>query len=186
MKSFKLSAVAALLASFTFAASAMTPVNDEALSQVSGQDGVSIVADLQVNIGSFTYTDSTNTFAMNDIGISGVIAATIDVLDAATFKGVPTAANPAGTNLAGALLSSGVDAANLGQVMHDAATALGYVDQDVIAIAIPKVDNTTGLDITVASMTTGRGAAGTTNSMGGISLANLNLGGTKVWMFGHD
>ncbi|OGB33857.1 MAG: hypothetical protein A3F78_13525 [Burkholderiales bacterium RIFCSPLOWO2_12_FULL_61_40] len=185
MKSFKLSAVAALLASFTFAASAMTPVNDEALSQVSGQDGVSIVADLQVNIGSFTYTDSTNTFAMNDIGISGVIAATIDVLDAATFKGVPTPTS-APSGLAASLLASGVTAGNLEQVMHDAATALGYQDQDVIAIAIPKVDNTTGLDITVASMTTGRGAAGTTNSMGGISLANLNLGGTKVWMFGHD
>lgn len=186
MKSFKLSAVAALLASFTFAASAMTPVSDEALAQVSGQDGVSIVADLQVNIGSFTYTDSTNTFAMNNIGINGVIAATIDVIDAATFKGVPTAANPVPSGLAASLLGSGVTAGNLSQVMTDAALALGYVDQDVIAIAIPKVSNTTGLDITVASMTTGRGASGTTNSMGGISLANLNLGGTKVWMFGHD
>ena len=185
MKSFKLSAVAALLASFTFAASAMTPVSDEALSQVSGQDGVSIVADLQVKIGSFTYTDSGNTFAMNDIGITGVLAATIDVIGSAEFKGLPTAANPTGTNLAAALLSSGVSAANLGQVMTDAASALGYHDQDVIAIAIPKVDNTTGLDITVASMTTGHGASGT-NSMGSITLANLNLGGTKVWMFGHD
>jgi hypothetical protein len=31
-------------------------------------------------------------------------------------------------------------------------------------------------------MTTGNGGA----SMGGIALRNLDIGGTKVWMFGHN
>ncbi|MDP3655193.1 MAG: DUF6160 family protein [Rhodoferax sp.] len=186
MKSFKLSAVAALLASFTFAASAMTPVSDEALSQVSGQDGVSIVADLHVNIGSFTYSDSGNTFAMNDIGIKGVIAATIDVISGADFQGVPTAANPSGTGLFGALTGTGLTNAQAGAVLSAAAPLLGFNGQDVIQIGIPAVSGTNGIDITVASMTTGHGAAGFTNSMGGIALTKLDLAGTKVWMFGHD
>lgn len=181
MKSFKLSAVAALLASFTFAASAMTPVNDEALSQVSGQDGVSIVADLHVNVGSFTYSDSGNTFAMNNIGIKGVLAATIDVISGAEFQGAPSAANPTGTGLFAALTGTGLSSAQAGAVMADAAVKLGFNGQDVIQIGIPAVSGTNGIDISVASMTTGNGGA----SMGGISMAKLDLAGTKVWMFGH-
>lgn len=172
MKSFKLSAVAALLASFTFAASAMTPVNDEALSQVSGQDGVSIVADLHVNIGSFTYSDSGNTFAMNDIGIKGVIAATIDVISGGAFQ----------TAAVGALVGTGMAAPDAAAAMGAAAPLLGFTGQDVIQIGIADVHGTNGISIDVASMTTGHGGA----SMGGISLAKLDLAGTKVWMFGHN
>jgi hypothetical protein len=172
MKTFKLSAAAALLASFAFSASAMTLVNDEGLAQVSGQDGVSIVADLHVGIGSFTYSDSGNTVSFNNIGITGVIAATIDVISGATFQG----------DLAGALMAAGTAPANVPAVLGSAALQLGFTGQDVIQFAIPAVANTGGLNISVASITTGNGGA----SMGGIALSKLDVGGTKVWMFGHN
>lgn len=171
MKSFKLSAVAALLASFTFAASAMTPVNDEALAQVSGQDGVSIVADLHVGIGSFTYSDSGNTFSMNNVGITGVVGATIDVISGTAFQSAAV----------GALMGTGLTQQAATDVLTAAATPLGFTNQDVIQLGIANVQGTNGININVASMTTGQGGA----SMGGIALTKLDLAGTKVWMFGH-
>jgi len=172
MKFFKMSAVAAMLASFAFSASALTPVSDEALSQVAGQDGVSIVADLHVNIGSFTYSDSGNTTSMNNISVSGVLAATIDVISGTQFQG----------DAVGALVGTGMDVASATTAMTAAAPLLGFNGQDVIQIGIPAVAGTNGLNISVASMTTGNGGA----SMGGIALSKLDIGGTKVWMFGHN
>ncbi len=172
MKFFKMSAVAAMLASFAFSASALTPVSDEALSQVAGQDGVSIVADLHVNIGSFTYSDSGATTSMNGISVSGVLAATIDVVSGGSFQ----------TAAVGALVGTGMDVASATAAMTAAAPLLGFNGQDVIQIGIPAVAGTNGLNISVASMTTGNGGA----SMGGIALSKLDIGGTKVWMFGHQ
>lgn len=172
MKFFKMSAVAAMLASFAFSASALTPVNDEALSQVAGQDGVSIVADLHVNIGSFTYSDSGATVSMNGINVNGVLAATIDVITGGDFQ----------TAAVGALVGTGLTVAEASAALTSAAPLLGFTGQDVIQIGIPVVAGANGLNVSVASMTTGNGGA----SMGGIALSKLDLGGTKVWMFGHN
>ncbi len=196
MNAFKFSAVALALAA-SFSASAMTSIADADLSQVSGQDGVSIIADLNINIGSFTYTDNNGTVAAPDnasvsfknIDINGILVATIDVLTNANFRtGVEAAFETQAGVPPGALPQTTKDAlyaslqANTGQV----------AGSDVVQFAFPYVGSTAGSALTllarqasptikVGSITTGNGGA----SFGSISINKLDLQGTRVWIFGH-
>ena len=180
MKTLRFAAVALATASFALSASAMTSIQDTDLAQVSGQEGVSIVAELNINIGSFTHTDDGASTSMNNIDIKGMLIATIDVLQAAVFQ--PT--------VVGAVMAQGgLSAADAAAVVGAAATATGYTGQDVVQFAFPVVGagavsanaRLATPTITVASMTTGHGGA----SMGGIQIKNLDLQGTRVWMYGH-
>ena len=179
MNAFKFSAVALALAA-SFSASAMTSIQDADLAQVSGQEGVSIVADLNINIGSFTYTDDGASVSFNNIGIKGMMIATIDVLTAAAF--VPSA-------IGSVAVQGGLATADAAAVVTAAGVATGWTGQDVVQFAFPVVGSGTVTanarlatpTITVASMTTGHGGA----SFGGIQIKNLDLQGTKVWMYGH-
>ena len=174
MKLFKLCAVAAALAATAFSASAMTSISDEQLSQVSGQDGVSIVADLNINIGSFQYTDSGASVNFNNIGISGMMVMTVDVLTQAGFQ----------AGAAGAIMARGV--ADPTGLITATAAATGYTGGDVVQFAFPKVASadaaTVSPSITVGSITTGHGGA----SFGSFALNNIDLRGTTVWMYGHN
>jgi hypothetical protein len=177
MKMLKISAAAALVAA-SLSASAMTTIADDELSTVAGQDGVSIAADLNINIGAFTYTDSGASVSFNNITVRGMMDMTIDVLNAAAFQstvGASIAANGGGANTA--LILSGV------------AGALQYGGGDVVQFAFPAAVGAGAAaaahdvtpTITVGSITTGNGGA----SFGGLQIKNLDLQGTTVWMFGH-
>ena len=158
------SAVAAALATLALSASAMTPIQDNELSAVSGQDGVSIAADLHVNIGSFVYKDTDTTggsVSFNNIAISGVVAASIDIINAPTF--------------AAAMVGLGVDTT--------AAVATGFYNgtSDVVQIAIPEVAAGKYLTMSVDSVKMGNSTA----SYGSMALNSIDMRGTKVWIWAH-
>ena len=156
--------VAAALATLALSASAMTPIQDTELSAVSGQDGVSIAADLHVNIGSFVYKDTDATggsVSFNNIAISGIIAASIDIINAPTF----------GAKMVGL----GVDTT--------AAVATGFYNgtSDVVQIAIPEVAAGKYLTMSVDSIK----MANSTASFGSMALNSVDMRGTKVWIWAH-
>jgi hypothetical protein len=93
MQMLKLTAIAAALVAASFSASAMTTIADEDLSAVAGQDGVSIAANLNINIGSFVYSENNSATAgghasvgFNNIQITGLLAMTVDVVSQTTFS----------------------------------------------------------------------------------------------------
>ena len=128
---FKISAVALAL-SAALSAQAMTAIEDADLSQVTGQDGVTIGGDLNIKIGAFTWTDT---------------AATYDAFGAAT-----------------------------GGAVYDGAS-------DVVQFTFPnaKLDTRLTPTIKIASITNGN----STKSYGSLEIKNLDLQGTKIWLYAH-
>ncbi len=187
MNMLKLTAAAAL-AALSLSASAMTSIADNDLSAIAGQDGVSIAANLNINIGSFTYTDTDATggsVSFNGIHVNGMMAMTIDVLNAGAFQTAAVTAASSYSATQGALAVGGI------------AGALGYTGGDVVQFAFPAaIAPATGgatdaqaqaaahavsPTITIDSITTGNNG----KSFGSIQIKNLDLQGTQVWMFGH-
>ena len=177
MKFFKLATVAAL-ACAAVSASAFTSIDDAALSQVSGQDGVSIAGDLNIKIGSFVYGDDVGngggTVSFNNIGVSGMFVTTIDILSAASFAG----------QVATAMVGHGLTAAEA-QTQLGLLVANGVYDNksDVVQFAFPAagLDSRLAPSIKVGSITMGN----STKSFGSFAINNLDLQGTKIWMWAH-
>ena len=167
MNMLKLTAAAALVAA-SLSASAMTTINDEELSTVAGQDGVSIAANLNINIGSFQYTDTDangGSVSFNNISIKGLMHMDVDIINAATFNGI---------------------------LAHAGATLADYDGtSDVVQFAFPNdtlVSTAVLPTIKVGSITlghAGNNAAGTTTSFGSIAINQLDMRGTTVWMWAH-
>ena len=169
MNMLKLTAAAALVAA-SLSASAMTTIADEELSTVAGQDGVSIAANLNINIGSFVYTDTDangGSVSFNNISITGLMHMDVDIINAATFKGI--------------LTGSGVT------------LATGDWDgtSDIVQFAFPKDTLASPLalpSIKVGGITMGNAtvdASGHAASFGSIAINQLDLRGTTVWMWAH-
>ena len=167
MKFFKLATAAALVAA-SLSASAMTTIADDELSTVAGQDGVSIGAKLNINIGSFQYTDTDangGTVSFNNISIKGLMHMDVDIINAATFNGILTSV--------GATLAD-----------YDGTS-------DVVQFAFPNdtLASTAVLpNIKVGSITLGHAAPnadGSAKSFGSIAINQLDLRGTTVWMWAH-
>ena len=120
MTSFKLAVVAAL-SSFAVSAFALSPMQDSDLSAVSGQDGVTIGANLNIDVGAFVYQDTDGTggsIAFKDIQIRGGMAVEIDIISNAVAKGTLAAVGVTGT---------------------DSATTAFLPAGDVVRIALPDV-----------------------------------------------
>lgn len=170
MKIVKKIALIAALFSVAGYASALTPIADSELSKVSGQDGVSIAADLHINIGEFKYSNTSaggGSVSFRDIGINGTIGATLDVISNASFLADASALNPA--SVLGITGGTGLAAFQPGG--------------DVVKIAIPKVDVAANhaLNMTVGSITMGGSAA----SFGAMAMNDIKLQGTTVYIWAH-
>lgn len=182
MNTFKLSAVALALAA-SFSASAMTSIQDEDLAQVSGQEGVSIISDLNVNIGSFTYIDDGASVSLNNIDVKGLQIVMIDLLTGAGFDTTMTNS---------VLTQSGIAPADATAVAAAIGAVTGFTGQDVVQIAYPQLGAVGSVEsinarkskvsISVASITTGNGGA----SLGGLQINKIDQQGTKIWLYGHQ
>ena len=183
---FKISAVALALSAFALSASAMTSIEDADLSQVTGQDGVTIGGDLNINIGAFTWTDTDTaggSVSFNNISIKGMFIQTIDVLNHTAFAGTVGAA------MVSHGLTGAEAATNLGLLVTN-----GVYDNvsDVVQFAFPAAGLDTRLTptIKIASITMGNAATvasngGKTASFGSLEIKNLDLQGTKIWLWAH-
>ena len=174
-------AVAAALATLAFSASAMTQIADTELSTVSGQDGVSIAANLNINMDSFVYTDTDvgtgGSVNFNKIHIGGLIAASIDIINHSVFDTILTGAH--------------VDLKTIGGA---ASTAFYNGTTDVVQIAVPNVSTVHALDMSVGGIVMGgNGSAVNANgtnmatgpSFGSFAMNNVDLRGTTVWIWAH-
>lgn len=174
MNAFKKLALVAAMSSMTFAASAMTSVDDADLSQVAGQDGVSIAADLNINIASFVYTDTDaagGSISFKGIKFTGAIAATMDIMSKAAW---------AGEALPGTL-GMLTDAGGSMATPHAGAIADFAPKGDVVRIGLPQITTTKLLNISVARMEMGNSTA----SFGSIAINGLNLAGTTAYIWAH-
>lgn len=177
MKLLKQLAVVAALSSIASYASALTPIADSDLSKVSGRDGVSIAADLHINIGEFKYTDTDaagGSVRFGNINITGAIAATIDIVNNATFT-----ADAMGPNSVLGVVSP-LDASGN---PTGSSVGLGAFKPagDVVKIAIPLVDTTKNLSMTVDSIKMGNSDA----SFGKFEMKDIKLQGTTVYIWAH-
>lgn len=171
-------ALAAAVSSLASYASAMTPIADKELSKVSGQDGVSIAADLHVNIGEFKYTNTTEnaSASFKDIAITGTFAMTLDVINGTSFH------NDAFGSVLGV-----VDPTTMGATPAAAAQGAAlqafYGGGDVVKIAIPKiaVAGANQLNMSVGSISMG----GSTASFGAMAMNDVKLQGTNVYIWAH-
>jgi len=197
MKLIKKIALAAALSSFAMAASAMSPIQDADLSLVSGQDGVSIAANLNVNIGSFVYTtngssaQNAGSIGFNNINVTGTVAATLDILSAANFATPGTGATSTVLGLTGVTgtasqLASGVGTNAAGSAASTAIIGAFYSGTDVVQIAIPEIA-ANNLNVKIGSITMGTQGvqSATAPSFGSIALNNIQLQGTTAYIWAH-
>lgn len=180
MTSFKL-AVAAALSSLAVSAFALAPMQDADLSDVSGQDGVTIGANLNINIGSFVYTDTDSnggSISFKNIEIRGAIAAEIDIINNATALGtlaavgVAAAGAPAGFMPAGDVVRIALPEATVG----NAAAGLSHA---VTTRGAARTSN--NLYVGVDSMTMGN----STKSFGAVAMNDIKMQGTTVLIWAH-
>jgi hypothetical protein len=187
MTPFKHAALATVLSCLALSAWAIQPINEPELGQITGQDGVSLAGDLNINIGSFTYTDTDPTggsISFNNIGIKGMFVMTIDILDAVAISTAVIDSMRKYVGFKSALTES------MKLLPYDAIdnpTGAGVYDgnSDVVQFAFPaaNLDHRLAPSITVGSITMGNSVGN--KSFGSFAINNIDMQGTKIWMWAH-
>lgn len=196
MKNISQDTLALLLLGAVTLAHAGTPLTDQDLRKVQGQDGVTVMGDLQIKTQAFTYTDTDATggaISLNGITIHGMYVKRYDIL-----RGLPTGStvvaesNTAGTfgsavaqSMQPYLGESGtvLPTSQTAQQMALAMAAGVYTSGDVVQIAFPSagLNGAVMPSFTVNSITMGNSSA----SFGSLSLDKIDMQGTKRWLWPH-
>lgn len=189
MQKFKSSVAAAVLSVVGLSAHAISAVSDDEMGSVTGQDGVTIGGDLNINIGAFTWTDTDadgGLVSFNNISVKGMFVQTIDVLNAGTI--VPTIITTMQKYIS--VGRSYSEAYKLTTETFDVfGASLGpdsYIYDgvgDVVQFAFPnaKLDSRLSPTIKIASITNGN----STKSYGSLEIRNIDMQGTKIWLWAH-
>lgn len=181
MKSVKLAVIAAL-SSFAVSAFALSPMQDSDLSAVSGQDGVTIGANLNIDVGSFVYTDTDATggsIAFKGIEIRGAIAVEIDIINNAVAKATLQAVGVAGTDTATTNFLPAGDVVRIALPDVAVTTAAAGLSK---AVTTPGANRATNnLYFGVGSMTMGN----STKSFGAIAMNDIKMQGTTALIWAH-
>lgn len=200
MKKVLLSAALAIVSGAAFAQ--MTAVEDEVLSNQTGQDGIHIALNVKAHIDAFEWIDNASTgtggsgsggsVRFEDIAIgSGALGA---LQGASTFQGLNSVA---GVNLAArheyaqGIAFGGpikIDVQSLGEFSAPLAATYGATGgPKTIVIELPRTVMSFNVNaIRVGNATSEAAATVAGDSLGGIRMTNLDFQGTKVAIWGHN
>lgn len=177
MKFTKIMAALALM-SAVMPVAALQRMSDAELAQVRGREGVTILADLKVQIGSLTrFSPLAQTlYKLNELLISGLFGARVDVISESMYV----------ASLSDSLKSYGIKDADITSIMASVGPSIGAVSgPDVVQIAFPSLPTAArGAALTISVASANTGAAGA--SMGGVILKDINPAGTKIWLVGRS
>lgn len=196
MKKISQDTLAWLLLGAATLAHASTPLSDQDLEKVRGEDGVTVMGDLKIKTESFTYTDtdaSGGAISLNQISITGMYVKRYDIL-----RGLPVASTLiAEANLPGTFGSSVAQSmqpylgesgavtttSQTAQQMSMAMAAGLYASGDVVQIAFPNagLNGAVTPSIVINSITMGNSTA----SFGSVALDKIDMQGTKRWLWPH-
>ncbi len=181
MKSVKLAVIAAL-SSFAVSAFALSPMHDSDLSAVSGQEGVTIGANLNIDVGSFVYTDTDATggkISFNNISIRGAIAVEIDIINNATAKATLAAVGVNGSDAATTAFLPAGDVVKIALPDVAVGTAVAGLSKTTTVAGTNRATN--NLYFGVGSITMGN----STKSFGAIAMNDIKMQGTTALIWAH-
>ncbi|NEX64015.1 DUF6160 family protein [Noviherbaspirillum galbum] len=190
MKLLKKTAIAAALAFVAVSASAMTEMQDESLSAVSGQDGVSIAANLNVNIGEFKYTDTDvgtgGSVSFYNMKTQGLIGATIDVINKNVFNAILGANGVTLTAAAGPSPAMWNGTSDVVQIAIPASMQIDDANKNkILSMSVDAIRMGSGYDGSAASANLGTIAANANPSFGSFQMNQVDLRGTTAWIWAH-
>jgi hypothetical protein len=173
------SIIAALAFSITaLPASAMQPLGDFELSQERGRNGITVLSDLKVHIGSVLGYGLLGQalYKLSNLMVSGMLGANVSVISESAYT-------PA---LIGSLRSYGIKESNLAAMVAAVNSDSGVMKgTDVIQIAFPALQTAeTGALLSINVASAAAGAGGT--SIGGVIFKEINPGGTTIWLRSHN
>ena len=190
MQKIKSIVAAAALSLLGVSVHAAAVVDDAELSAVTGQDGVTIGGDLNINIGSFKWTDTDATggsVSFNGIHITGLVVQTIDVINGETLVSstitsmTPYVGSVQAIKQANKLLYDTYDAFgnSTGVPVYDPEN--GGADAVQFAFPNAKLDRRLTPTVKIDSIKNGN----SDKSYGSLEIKNIDMQGTKMWLWAH-